>query len=178
MDRTRQFVLSCTSRLLALEGAEAITFSRVSQESRVARSTLYRHWKSRDDLLCAAALPGFSVDEFDDEADIRALLVSFLTQIGAALVRSETLAAFAHALDASTTDAAVSQNFQSVAAAFSRVLGDRVGSRIGVDLAQIVGPVFFRALVLHQPTDGATVQRWVDALLAGSDPVPTGRTVD
>ena len=175
MDRTRQFVLSCTSRLLAREGAEAVTFSRVSQESRVARSTLYRHWKSRDDLLCAAALPGFSLDEFDGDPDVRALLVSFLTQIGAALVRPETLAAFAHALDASTTDDAVAQNFQAVTAAFTRVLADRVGSAVGSDLARIVGPVFFRALVLHQPTDGATIEQWVDDLLAGTDP---GRTTD
>ena len=167
MDRTRLHVLSSTVRLLQHEGAAAVTFSRVSQESRVARSTLYRHWSSREVLLCEAALPGLLIERPDGDADVRAFLINFLTQIGTALARPQTIAAFAHALDSSPVSSAVGDNFQLIAEAFRQVLQERVGPTRGWDLARLAGPVFFRAIVLREETDEQTVAEWVDELLDG-----------
>ncbi len=166
MERTQRHVLSCTARLLALEGADAVTFSRVSQESRVARSTLYRHWQSRDELVCAAALPGFSSQVLGRQIGNHRFLLNYLLQTSTRLLDADSQAAFALALHTAQTNETVRQNLRLVAESFRRVLEDRLGPMDGWDHARVVGPVFFQALVMGQETDDETLGHWVRDILA------------
>jgi AcrR family transcriptional regulator len=165
-DRTRQHVLSCTARLLAREGADAVTFSRVSQESRVARSTLYRHWRSRDDLLCTASLPGFSPELLNGQLGMRRFLLNYLLQTGAGLTAPGAQAAFVHALHTAQTNDVLRQNLRLVAESFRRILESRLGPMDSWDHARIIGPVFFQSVVMGEQADGPTLDRWVRDILA------------
>ncbi len=49
--RSRQAVLDAATELLLADGLEAVTVEAVLGRSRVARSTLYRHWPGRAELL-------------------------------------------------------------------------------------------------------------------------------
>lgn len=49
--RSRARVLDAAAELLAEGGPAALTVDAVSARSGVAKSTMYRHWDSRDDLL-------------------------------------------------------------------------------------------------------------------------------
>lgn len=49
--RTRARVLAAASELLNEVGFEAVTIEAVSERSGVARSTLYRHWRTKGQLL-------------------------------------------------------------------------------------------------------------------------------
>lgn len=51
VERSRTAVLDAAVDLLLEGGLEAVTFDAVSGRSGVARTTIYRHWPHRDDLL-------------------------------------------------------------------------------------------------------------------------------
>jgi AcrR family transcriptional regulator len=52
--RTCARVLDHAGRLLVDEGAQAVTFDRISRDIGVSRTTLYRHWARPADLLIEA----------------------------------------------------------------------------------------------------------------------------
>lgn len=49
--RSRRLILAAATDLLVEAGPRAVTVDAVSERSGVAKSTLYRHWPSRQDLL-------------------------------------------------------------------------------------------------------------------------------
>ena len=51
--RSRAKLLAAATDLLVEAGPRAVTVDAVAERSGVAKSTLYRHWSSRDDLLVA-----------------------------------------------------------------------------------------------------------------------------
>jgi AcrR family transcriptional regulator len=54
VQRTCRRVLAVAGQLLVDEGADAVTFDRVSRVAAVSRTTLYRHWARPVDLLIDA----------------------------------------------------------------------------------------------------------------------------
>ncbi len=52
--RTRATVVAAATELLATEGIGRLTIDAIAQRSGVARSTIYRNWPERADLLLAA----------------------------------------------------------------------------------------------------------------------------
>jgi len=52
--RTREVVIAAATELLATEGIGHLTIDAIAQRSGVARSTIYRNWPERADLLLAA----------------------------------------------------------------------------------------------------------------------------
>ncbi len=52
--RTRATVLAAATELLATDGIGRLTIDAIAQRSGVARSTIYRNWPDRADLLLAA----------------------------------------------------------------------------------------------------------------------------
>ena len=61
--RTRAAVLRSATELLVAGGPSAVTIDAIVAHSGVAKSTIYRHWESRDEILvsviesCAPQLP-------------------------------------------------------------------------------------------------------------------------
>lgn len=75
VSRTRAAVLRSATDLLVEGGPFAVTIDAIVARSGVAKSTIYRHWESRDDVLlaviesCAPQIP-----DPDPEADVVASL--------------------------------------------------------------------------------------------------------
>lgn len=79
--RSRTRLLDAASGLLATGGIEAVTIDAVTRVSKVARTTLYRHFGSSTHLLAATferLLP--HVDPAAVEGSIRDRLIALLTQ--------------------------------------------------------------------------------------------------
>lgn len=51
VERTRTAVVRAATDLLVQGGPAAVTVDAIVARSRVAKSTIYRHWESRDDIL-------------------------------------------------------------------------------------------------------------------------------
>ena len=72
VERTVAKVLDAVRRLLRTEGLASVTFGRVSRESGVSRTTLYRHWSSPSELISEAwarVAPSNRVPHTDDVTD-------------------------------------------------------------------------------------------------------------
>lgn len=52
--RTRSALLDTVERIVAIDGPEAVTTTRVAQETNVAVGTIYRYFTDRDEMLLAA----------------------------------------------------------------------------------------------------------------------------
>jgi AcrR family transcriptional regulator len=77
--QTREIVLSASLKLLLEEGLDAVTVARVHRSTGVARTTIYRQWPTRTDLVLATldklTLSKHPFDFTDDlEGDLRELL--------------------------------------------------------------------------------------------------------
>jgi AcrR family transcriptional regulator len=81
VERTRTAVLDATLQLLAELGVERTCIEMVAERSGVARSTIYRHWEGKPQLVMDALADIRSRAEVaptgDDAADLRAHLQDF-----------------------------------------------------------------------------------------------------
>jgi AcrR family transcriptional regulator len=174
--RTEETVLTAVRRLLDSEGPHAVTFGRVSRETGVSRTTLYRHWAGPSELLAdvwARVVPPNAVAH---SPDLRADLVELFLGVRD-VVESATMRRSLPALLAASQDDPV---IAGLHAAFVRdrrqPIVDRLdAARRAGDLAPdadpdllvdlLSGPIFYRQLLRHEHTPDERVVALVDAAL-------------
>ena len=87
--RTRAVVLDAAIDLLAERGYSGFSVEGVVDRTGVAKTTLYRHWPTRDDLLAAVAvangLPVYTcnADDFDGIDGLHVVPVSVVDEVTA-----------------------------------------------------------------------------------------------
>jgi len=74
-DLPREKILRATLRLLEEQGYDAVTTGSIAAEARVSKTTIYRHWASKAEVVVEAARLRFGRVEVDD-------LGSFEREIG------------------------------------------------------------------------------------------------
>lgn len=175
--RTRAAVLSVAVEILVEGGAPAVTIEAVVQRSGVARSTIYRHWPRRIDLVAdtfRTLIPPLAAAP--ESGDLRTRLRAVLGVL-AAQINDERYAAVVPAvLDSANRDPELVE-FRDVFARSQRAPLDTV-LRASVDagelspdldrdgaIAALVGPLLFRRVVLAQPVDADYADQLVDAFL-------------
>jgi AcrR family transcriptional regulator len=181
LGRTRATVLASVRRLLRSEGPRAVTFGRVSRESGVSRTTLYRHWSGPSELLAEAwsrAVPPNTVAHSGDlRADLIELFLGVRDLIESATMRRSLPALLAAARD----DPVLARLHADFVRDRRQPIVDRLleAERAGdlrpdadpdllVDL--LSGPLFYRRLLRHERTPDARVVALVDAVLAIARP--------
>ncbi len=83
--RTRVAVLTAAREVLVDDGWEGVTVARVAERSGYARTTLYRHWPQRLDLLRDLIRAEASVAHSTPSGDLRADLVAELEAFRSAM---------------------------------------------------------------------------------------------
>lgn len=177
LDRTQATVLAAVRRLLNSEGPRAVTFGRVSRETGVSRTTLYRHWPGPSELLADAWAQVVPHNDVAHSADLRADLIQLFTGVRD-VVESATMRRSLPALLATAQEDRVIARLH---AAFVRdrrqPIIDRLdAARRAGDLApdadpdllvdMLSGPLFYRQLLRHEHTPDARVVALVDAVLS------------
>src|SRR6266571_5013614 len=77
--RTEKAILDATRELLAEGGVRELTVERVAARSGVAKTTIYRRWRSKDELALAVLIDMVEkVVATPDLGDTRAELISFV----------------------------------------------------------------------------------------------------
>lgn len=168
--RTRTKVFAAARAVLRRDGLGGTTIDAIAGEAGVARSTLYRNWPSRDDLL-AEALDDLLEPPTEAGASlpVDVQLTRMLTGLAEALRSSEwgrTLPAVVAAIDAAPvvadryarlTDERRRDVVAVVRAAVDR--GELPGDlEPGAFVDALVGPLFYRHLVRRV----ATARPWID----------------
>jgi AcrR family transcriptional regulator len=179
---TEQAILQATRELLVEGGVQHLTIEGVAARSGVAKTTIYRRYRDKDDLALSVVLDMVEQIIFPELGDTRAELVRFVSaavdQLGSTLM--------GRVMQGLVSDLAV--DAQLAAAFQERVVSVRAAevSRLitrGIergDLAPdtdevlahelLVAPLYYRLLLSGHPLDHAFAERIVDAMMRAFAP--------
>lgn len=172
-------ILRATMELLCEEGFTGTTVEAVAERAGVGKTTIYRRWPTREDLLLAAGgemgpCPGDpdSGNLRDDLVVLLGGLVSVMTEtpVGVLLPATVDEAARNPAMR-TRLDAFIAERRAPVYTALRRAaergeLRDTVDHQLLVDL--MAGPVFTRILLTGTSLEKGVAERIVDIVLHGA----------
>ena len=185
--RTRARVYAAALDVLRRLGIGATTFDTIAQQAGVARSTLYRNWASRDELLYEAIEEQAPFPATSPGDPTSARLESALAEIATALNTTSWGSILPAALAATDARPALAEGYQrfmtTLRATFTTIIAD--GRKTGELPASLndeefvdalIGPLFFRRLIRKLPTDRTWIRRHIDHTLAAFDARPPAHT--
>lgn len=176
IERSRRVVLAAALELLGEVGYGGLTVEATAARAGVAKSTIYRHWTGRIDLVEDAFRTLKAVIVPPAEGPVRDRVVGLLERVAAHLADSTESACLPAMIDAAAADPEVRELHRRVSAQRRQVLVDLLSEGVGSGelgpgadpelLADaLAGPIFVRLLLLHEPFDPAAVPALVDQIL-------------
>ncbi|MEO8539828.1 MAG: TetR/AcrR family transcriptional regulator [bacterium] len=183
--RSRAAILQATAELLIEQGSAGVTIEGIADRSKVAKTTIYRHWKSRSQLVFDAfeslLRPGPAVPP---SGTLRTQLQTILSQLSRGVTVSEWAPAISALIEAGDRDPELRQlihdfllvrmeHGRDALRAAQRRAELREDIDIDVAIGVLVGPIFYRRLVSREPLTDAVVAEVVDQFLRSSAPVQT-----
>lgn len=180
--RTCNTVLRAAHRLLVEEGFDGVTFARISRDTGVSRTTLYRHWNSPADLVGEAWAAAAPTIQLVETADVRSDLVGIFGDLRDMVESAPMRRVLPSVIEAAAGDPDVARMHTTFVADRRRPIVERLKRavtdgelRADADcelLADLLaGPIFYRRLLRHVATTDDDLGRLVDAALAGAVPV-------
>jgi AcrR family transcriptional regulator len=176
--RTRATVLGAAIDLLAERGYSGFSVEAVVARTGVAKTTLYRHWRTRDDLLAATIAELDGAGPLPDTGSVRQDLLDHLARrVRAAQTRNwnRCIPALVEAADrnpelATMIATLAAQILGQIETILRRGIG-RGELRHDLDpqltASAIIGPIVFRRLLLHEAPTIDRVSALIDLLLQG-----------
>jgi AcrR family transcriptional regulator len=182
-DHTETKILDAARELLADIGVQQLTIEAVAARSGVAKTTIYRRWRSKEDLALAVLLSMTEqVVEVPELEDARSELIAFVSR--AVDILSSTLMGrvVGGLVSDLATDPALGEAFRD------RVIALRLSEldhlvRRGVERGELrndvdvellhellFGPVYHRLLLTGGDLDATFAEQIVDALVPGLSP--------
>jgi AcrR family transcriptional regulator len=172
--RSRKAVLDTTVTLMVERGIHALNIDGIAEHSGVAKTTIYRHWSSREaiilDALSSLIAPETQGPTGTPVEQIQTLAWRFAEKIGTPpwSVLFPDLIALAHRSERMRT---VYEDFmrlrrQPVAEVIARAItADNIDAESDVIALMILGAITFRQLVLLAPPDEHFVRQVVSTAL-------------
>jgi AcrR family transcriptional regulator len=181
VERTIANVLRAVHRLLRTEGLASVTFSRVSRETGVSRTTLYRHWSGPSDLISDAwsrVAPSNTVAHTADLRDDLVRLFLAIRDVAESSTMRRSLPTVLVAAEGDPVIAALHADFvqarrepiieRLAEAAVAGQIRPDANLELVVDL--LSGPVFYRQLIRRIHTSDDEIAAMVATVLASVRP--------
>jgi len=182
---TEQVILQVTRELLVECGVQGLTIEKVAARAGVAKTTIYRRWRDKDELALAVVLDMVEqVVKLPELGDTRAELLAFVnaavkvlgsTLMGRVMQGLVSDLATDPELAQAFRDRVVSVRDGEVARLVERGIarGD-LRSDTNPETAHelLIGPVYYRLLLSGRPLDRAFAKRNVEAVLRAFAPDP------
>lgn len=174
--RSKEKVLQATSELLAEHGVSGLSVDDVARRSGVAKTTIYRHWATRTDLVIDACLQlGTHADVPDTGTfvgDVHALMTTIATLLTTARW-SSVMPSIIDASERSPELAAVHSSIQRGHTTPLQTLITRALSKgelaadtdVGALIAVLMGAVYYRRWFSREPLDEAFIAAVVRSVL-------------
>jgi len=174
-EAARLAVLEAADDLLVELGFASLTIEGIAARAGVAKQTIYRWWSSKTDILLES-LAVDAVEHFDTAAheDLGADLRAHLRRLAVFLTETDAGAVWLALAGQAQHDTAVAARFEAevvlpqrerdraplLRAIESGALPGNEDVELAID--QLVGPIYYRALVTRQPVPA----RFTDALVS------------
>jgi AcrR family transcriptional regulator len=185
-ERADRAIVTATLELMAEDGVRDLRMDDVAARARVGKATIYRRYRSKDELVTAAVAALVSEIEVPDTGSTRADLLGLMR--GAVDVYNGSVEAAAMpSLVAMSRDAelarAVREGFLAGRRGALRAVlergverGDlRAGLDFELALDVLGGPLFYRLLVTGGPIDRDLAEGVVELILRGFAPAKPSR---
>ena len=184
IERTRRAVLDSALALLIERGYGEVTIEAVAAHSGVAKSTIYRHWPGRVELIHDAFNELKPTMPVPTEGSVRERLVAVLENLACNVAASQWSACLPALIAAAERDPAARELNSRLAqvgrASIAGLLAEGVTSGElpgdldpGLMAEALAGPIVLRRLMSGPPLDPAEVRHLVDQLLGAATPAPT-----
>ncbi len=171
--RTRNSAMQAVLELVAKGGIQACSFENVSELSGISRSTLYRHWEDKTQLLKDALRAQIIERIAPDTGNFRDDMLSAMLDLGYALGATPWGAMVAQLMAAAAVDTDVAEIQQAAAEYHSSVetgiitrAVERGELEADIDAEHVVllfsAPVFYRHLFYRQSATAKWITRHVD----------------
>jgi AcrR family transcriptional regulator len=170
--RTREAVLSAAYEIVAEQGYDGLTVDAIASASGVHKTTIYRRWTTVDDVLFDAVLARaeqvIPLERTDDAvADLVAVAWSVAENLADPMARAVAAATLSRPDDDALGN--LSEQFWTLRIeGASRIVAaaqrdGAIDSALdpGVVVERIVGPIWFRSMVLRRPVDREFVESLV-----------------
>jgi AcrR family transcriptional regulator len=178
IQRSRDRVLGTAFELLSESGVSGFSVDEVARRSGVAKTTIYRHWPSREALVLEAAVRISAEHPVPDTGSLEADLVELLVSIGGLLVTARWSTVVPSLVDVAERDpnfAEVHATIQRGHAASLREVLDRAANRGDIPTATdrsfvvsaLMGPLYYRRWFAREPIDEPFVSALVRSVLGG-----------
>ena len=183
-ERADRAILAATLELMAENGAHGLRMDEVAGRANVGKATIYRRYRSKDELITAAVAGLVSEIHVPDTGRTRADLTA-LMQSAVEVYRGSVEAAVMPSLvEAMSRDAElarlVRRGFLARRRAALRAVLDRgiqrgdLRDNLDIELALDVlgGPLFYRLLITGGPIDEQLAEGVVELIMRGFAPQP------
>ena len=178
VQRSRDHVLATTFELLGESGVGGFTVDEVARRSGVAKTTIYRHWPSREALVIDACSRLSDEQAVPDTGSVTGDVTAILTNIAHLLATARWSSVLPSIVDIAERDpefAEVHSTIQRGHAAPLREVIERAVNRgelpATVDrstmIAALMGPLFYRRWFSREPIDEAFVTAIAGAVIGG-----------
>jgi TetR/AcrR family transcriptional regulator of autoinduction and epiphytic fitness len=179
VERSRRVILAAALQLLAEAGYGGLTVEAVAARAGAGKSTIYRHWAGKAELVEDAIRTLRADYHVPVEGTVRERVANLLGQVAGNLADSTWSSCLPAIIDAAERDPEVLDIHRRFAAERRQVLVDLLAEGVAggelpggldLDLAAdcLVGPLMVRRLLLHEPFDPAAVGALVDQVLPGA----------
>lgn len=176
VERSRRVILSAALDLLGETGFGGVTIEAVAARAGVGKSTIYRHWPGKleliEDAICTIKAPLTK----PAGACTRERLIHILQQVASNVANSTWSTCLPAIIDAAERDPEVKVVHRRLTLERRQFLSDVLAEGVergevapDRDLALVadclIGPIMVRRLLLHEPLDPDAVPRLVDEVL-------------
>lgn len=177
VERSRGVILSAALEVLGELGYGGLTIEGVAARAGVGKSTIYRHWCGKLDLVEDAVRTLRAGLAPPTEGSVRERVTGLLRQVAEHMADSAWSACLPAIIEAAERDPEVLAIQRRVAWQRRQVVVDLLregveagelpaGTDAGLLAECLIGPIMVRRLLLHEPFDPAAVPALVDQLLS------------
>jgi AcrR family transcriptional regulator len=160
--RSRASVLDATTQLLFERGFGGATVDEISRRSGVAKTTIYRHWPTRTDLLRNACSTLGTPLDTPDTGSFKADATVLMTNLAHLLRTAKWTSVLPSIIDAAERDSEIAGMYsklqQGYSAPFQTVIQRAIrkgelprGTDGAMLIAALTGPLFYRRWFSREP---------------------------
>jgi AcrR family transcriptional regulator len=178
--RSKDSVLRVTSDLLSESGVGGVSIDEVSRRSGVAKTTIYRHWPTRSDLVVDACSRLTVKQDVPDTGSLAGDLTVLLTNLAKLLRTARWSFVMPSIIDAAERDTGLAKIHSQIQLGHSAPFREVIERAIRrseipshtdprVMIAGLLGPLFYRRWFSREPLDEKFVRSVVKHVINSQD---------